>query len=157
MYSQYEPIILRSLAVIALAGAFLFVAILTFNSGILGGNGSGSSESVEVLDSASAAVPAESQVEAITTPTTGTRSHVVADGEKYFVGYRDGREGVVVLEVEVDESGRAAAVTVAESAGPEFDDAAVAAVKASIFEPARIGDIPVRVRIRIPVTFRLVY
>lgn len=70
---------------------------------------------------------------------------------------RDGREGVVVLEVEVDESGRAAAVTVAESAGPEFDAAAVAAVKASLFEPARIGDVPVRVRIRIPVTFRLVY
>lgn len=70
---------------------------------------------------------------------------------------RDGREGVVVLEVEVDESGRAAAVTVAESAGPEFDAAAVAAVNASVFEPARIGDAPVRVRIRIPVTFRLVY
>ena len=70
---------------------------------------------------------------------------------------RDGREGVVVLEVEVDESGRAAAVTVAESAGPEFDAAAVAAVRSSLFEPARIGDTPVRVRIRIPVTFRLVY
>lgn len=70
---------------------------------------------------------------------------------------RDGREGVVVLEVEVDETGRAAAVTVAESAGAEFDAAAVAAVKASVFDPARIGDTPVRVRIRIPVTFRLVY
>lgn len=70
---------------------------------------------------------------------------------------RDGREGVVVLEVEVDEAGRAAAVIVAESAGAEFDAAAVAAVKASVFDPARIGDVPVRVRIRIPVTFRLVY
>ncbi|MBI5869422.1 MAG: LysM peptidoglycan-binding domain-containing protein [Actinobacteria bacterium] len=85
MFSQYEPIILRSLAVIALAAAFLFVAIITFNSGILGGNGSSSSESVEVLDSASAAVPAESRVEpAATTPTTGTRTHVVADGDSFY-------------------------------------------------------------------------
>ena len=84
MLSQYESIILKSLAVIALASAFLFVAIVTFNSGVLGGNGSGSSESVEVLDSASAAVPAESQVEAAPTPTTGTRSHVVADGDSFY-------------------------------------------------------------------------
>lgn len=84
MYSQYEPIILKSLAVIALAAAFLFVAIITFNSGILGGDGSGSSESVDVLDSASAAVPAESQIEPTATPTTGTRSHVVADGDSFY-------------------------------------------------------------------------
>lgn len=84
MFSQYEPIILKSMAVIALAAAFLFFAIITFNSGILGGNGSSSSESVELLDSASAAVPAESQVEPATTPTTGTRSHVVADGDSFY-------------------------------------------------------------------------
>lgn len=85
MYSQYESMVVRSLAVIALAVAFLFVAIVTFNSGILGGNGSGSSESVEVLDSASAAVPAEARPEpAATTPTTGTRTHVVADGDSFY-------------------------------------------------------------------------
>lgn len=84
MYSQYESIIVRSMAVIALAAAFLFVAVITFNSGILGGSGSGSSESVEVLDRASAAVPAESQVESSTTPTTGTRTHVVAEGDSFY-------------------------------------------------------------------------
>lgn len=90
MFSQYESIILRSMAVIALAGAFLFVASITLNSGILGGSGSTSSESAEVVDSASAAVPEESSAEEPTgtptadTPPAGTRSHVVADGDSFF-------------------------------------------------------------------------
>jgi len=83
-YSQYEPMILKALAVIALAGAFMFVAIVTFNSGILGGSSGSSGDSVEVLDSASAAVPAESRVESAPAPTTGTRTHVVADGDSFY-------------------------------------------------------------------------
>lgn len=82
-YFQYESKILRSLAVVALAGAFLFAASITFNSGILGG-GSDSSDSVEVLDSASAAVPAEARGEPTATPTTGSRTHVVADGDSFY-------------------------------------------------------------------------
>jgi LysM repeat protein len=83
MYSQVEPKILRSMGVIALVAAFMAAAIITFNSGILGGGGS--SDSVEVLDSASG-VPIESQVPQAQAPTatTGTRSHVVADGDSFY-------------------------------------------------------------------------
>lgn len=80
MYSLVEPKILRTLGVVALAAAFMAAAIITFNSGILGG---GSSGSVEVLDSASG-VPIESQVSPSTTATTGTRKHVVADGDSFY-------------------------------------------------------------------------
>ncbi|MHB8159602.1 MAG: LysM peptidoglycan-binding domain-containing protein [Thermoleophilia bacterium] len=81
MYSQVEPKILRSMGVIALVAASMAAAIITFNSGILGG--SSSSGSVEVLDSASG-VPIESQVPQATTATTGTRSHMVADGDSFY-------------------------------------------------------------------------
>src|SRR5665811_1827808 len=82
------------MAVLALAGAFLFVASITVNSGILDGGSSGSSGSVEVLDSSAAAIPEESPAEqtdaptadvpAADTPPAGTRSRVVADGDSFY-------------------------------------------------------------------------
>ena len=84
MYSLYEPKIIRMLGIIALAAAFMVAAIITINSGIMDGNSSGSSGSVEVLDSAAAAARAEARVETTGTPATGTRTHVVADGDSFY-------------------------------------------------------------------------
>ncbi|MBI2890818.1 MAG: energy transducer TonB, partial [Nitrospirae bacterium] len=68
---------------------------------------------------------------------------------------RDGIEGLVILEVGIDENGRAFEVTVVQSGGHGFDEAAVEAMKNSVFYPAKRGDQPVAVRLRIPVRFSL--
>ncbi len=85
MYSLYESKIVRSLGVIAFAAAFLAAIIITFNSGILGDNsGSSSSSSAEALDSAVAATPGEASAAPEAAATTGTRTHVVADGDSFY-------------------------------------------------------------------------
>lgn len=68
---------------------------------------------------------------------------------------RAGIEGLVILEVGIDQGGRVFDVTVIQAAGHGFDEAAVAAMKQSIFHPARRGSEPVAVRLRIPVRFTL--
>lgn len=65
------------------------------------------------------------------------------------------REGTVVLEVEVDETGQLVGVKRLKSAGPEFDASAEAAIRASTFEPAMIGTTPVRAKVQVHVPFRL--
>ena len=65
------------------------------------------------------------------------------------------REGTVVLEVEVDETGRLLDVKLLKSAGSEFDASAEAAIRASTFEPAMIGTTPVRAKVQVHVPFRL--
>ncbi|WP_323151937.1 energy transducer TonB, partial [Pseudomonas glycinae] len=53
-------------------------------------------------------------------------------------------EGSVVLRIQVLANGRAGSVTVTKSSGkPQLDDAAVAAVKAWKFIPAKRGDTPI--------------
>lgn len=53
-------------------------------------------------------------------------------------------EGTVVLRIQVLANGRAGAVTVTKSSGkPQLDEAAVAAVKAWKFIPAKRGDTPI--------------
>ncbi|RFA29270.1 hypothetical protein CAI21_09290 [Alkalilimnicola ehrlichii] len=68
---------------------------------------------------------------------------------------QQGREGVVRLEVLIDHRGQVVQVTVSESAGEAFDQAAIAAMRASSFSPGRMDDKPVPVLMRIPVSFKL--
>ncbi|HTQ06427.1 MAG TPA: TonB-dependent receptor [Polyangiaceae bacterium] len=53
----------------------------------------------------------------------------------------------VELELTIDASGRVSAARVVRSAGSDFDDSALAAARAFVFEPARRGDEPLAVTI----------
>ncbi len=63
------------------------------------------------------------------------------------------RDGLVVLFVTIDANGLVEDVSVSQSAGKTFDDAAVAAIRQWKFAPARRGETPVRARIRVPFHF----
>ena len=67
-----------------------------------------------------------------------------------------GREGMVMLEVVVNEVGRAAEVEVLRSSGDrELDGAAVATVRRWTFHPGMAGGKAVTARVEVPVRFRL--
>lgn len=69
---------------------------------------------------------------------------------------RRGYEGVVLLEVLVTEEGSVGELRVARSSGHTvLDRAAVQTVGEWRFVPGRRGDLPVAMRVRIPVRFRL--
>jgi|GEM_PF-3491181 len=68
---------------------------------------------------------------------------------------RLGKEATVILNVLVDEHGKPRKITVVRSAGPAFDEAAIAALMASEFEPARIGTRAVAVLLRQEAKFKL--
>ena len=65
------------------------------------------------------------------------------------------KSGVVKLEALIDPTGKVKHVTVVESAGQAFDEAAKAAILRSTFAPGKVGDTPVSVLLRLPVKFRL--
>ncbi len=64
-------------------------------------------------------------------------------------------EGVVKLEVIIDETGRVLKVRVKKSLGYGCDEAAIAAVRQSKFNPGYQGDKPVLVKLTIPFRFVL--
>jgi protein TonB len=69
---------------------------------------------------------------------------------------REGREGLVLLRVLVDDQGRSKKVEIHKSSDSEIlDRAAVEAIKRWRFHPARYGDKPVESWLRIPIEFRL--
>jgi TonB family protein len=68
---------------------------------------------------------------------------------------RLGKEGKVVLRLFIDEHGRLLNVEIVEKAGYGFDEAAIEAVKASSFQPARLNGKPVDCKATLPVSFRL--
>ena len=69
---------------------------------------------------------------------------------------RLGIQGTALLRVHVLADGRVGDVAVEQSAGHrDLDDAAVDAVRRWRFEPARRGDDPVAMWVRLPVEFRL--
>lgn len=68
---------------------------------------------------------------------------------------RLGREGKVVLRLFIDEHGRLLNVEIVEKAGYGFDEAAMDAVKASSFLPAKLNGHPVACKAILPVRFRL--
>lgn len=69
---------------------------------------------------------------------------------------RAGREGLVLLDMLIDERGRVASVRVLQDPGDEaLVDAAIAAARLARFEPAtRLGR-PVSQRVRLPIRFQL--
>src|SRR5690606_31279090 len=68
---------------------------------------------------------------------------------------RAGIEGRVFVQFVVDEQGRPSNIAVVRGIGGGCDEAAVAAVRASSFTPGRQRGRPVKVRMSLPVTFRL--
>ena len=68
---------------------------------------------------------------------------------------QQGKEGTVLIEALVDATGKVRSVEVLQSAGELFDQAAIAAVKASSLIPANTNGKPVPVLLRIPIRFRL--
>ena len=66
-----------------------------------------------------------------------------------------GREARVKLAVLVDPKGSVRKVTILESGGEAFDQAAISAIQASSFIPGNIEGKPVTVLMRIPIVFRL--
>ena len=75
----------------------------------------------------------------------------------YPAGAREqGLEGVAILGVRVDAGGKVSEIQVKASSGAKMlDDAAVAAVKAWTFVPARKGPQPVESWVEVPVRFAL--
>jgi protein TonB len=66
------------------------------------------------------------------------------------------QEGVVVLAVEVDATGRPTAVSVRKSSGfPLLDEAARDGVQRWRFDPARSAGVPIASRVEVPVRFSL--
>ena len=68
---------------------------------------------------------------------------------------RAGKEGIVTLEATIGTDGIATDIKVVEKLGDGFDEAAIAALKAARFVPAKQGKKNVAMRIRIPYRFTL--
>lgn len=68
---------------------------------------------------------------------------------------RLGKEGLVLLKVQIDEHGRPLEIEVLQKAGFGFDESAVKAIKLSRFRPAMRRGIPIPSAVIIPVRFVL--
>ena len=68
---------------------------------------------------------------------------------------KQGIEGVVYLELFIDENGNIRRVNVLKDPGYGFADAAIAALEGVVCKPALVNDKPVAVRFRYPVRFVL--
>jgi TonB family protein len=66
-----------------------------------------------------------------------------------------GKEGLVLLRVLIDESGRVRDVEVIKPAGHGFDEEAKRAIRSSLFNPAMEDGVPVPCYVEIPVRFVL--
>ncbi len=60
---------------------------------------------------------------------------------------RDGVEGDIVLQLDIDANGHVSAVQVVTPAGHGFDEAAVEAAKQFVFSPAELDGKPIAVRV----------
>lgn len=72
-----------------------------------------------------------------------------------WVAEKAGIEGTVILEVDIDETGKVIDARVIKSAGFGFDEAAIEAIKKSRFSPALRYGKPVSIRVRLPIKFEL--
>jgi len=108
-----------------------------------------------VCGSVSAQEPAAPAPQAESAPVTPPVAVHRVDAQYPADALSERREGRVELFVTVAADGSVAATEVASSAGTSFDTAAIAAVKAWRFEPARRGDTAIVSRIRVPVAFTL--
>ena len=97
---------------------------------------------------------------ALQTTTLGGSTHAPRFLHKAPLEYPDRAlqqsiAGTVWLEATIDENGISQHIKVIESVGFGCDEAAIAALKASRFLPARQDDKPIAIRIKIPYRFRL--
>ena len=65
-----------------------------------------------------------------------------------------GVRGIVILDIVVDTQGKVETTSVVRSV-PGLDEAAIAAARRWEYEPTKVSDKPVRVRITVPITFAL--
>ncbi len=66
-----------------------------------------------------------------------------------------GREATVKLEVYIDAKGKPRNIKLLQSAGTDFDQAAINAIRASTFAPGNVNGKPVSVQMRMPIKFKL--
>jgi protein TonB len=72
------------------------------------------------------------------------------------VARQQGWEGTTVLRVEIQADGKIGVIQIVQSAGHKaLDDAAIEAVRAAQFQPARHNGTPITSWVEVPVTFRL--
>jgi len=90
MFPLYEYRVMKGLAVAGFVLAFVVASMILFDSGVLGG-GSATSDSAIASDSAAASTTADAAGaeataadQAASTATTGTRTHIVADGDSFY-------------------------------------------------------------------------
>ena len=86
MFPLYEFKIVKGLGVLGFAVAVTVAAVIAINSGVIGGRGSGAAAVIESPGSGAAASSADSSAQGQAAPaasTTGTRTHVVADGDSF--------------------------------------------------------------------------
>jgi LysM repeat protein len=88
MDPRLESQVIKTLAVVALAAAFLAAAVITFNSGVFGGGAGGATGSEEALDAAVSASPAEAAGgeadEAPAAETTSNKKYTVQEGDSFY-------------------------------------------------------------------------
>ena len=65
------------------------------------------------------------------------------------------KEGVVILEVDIDAQGRVLSARIIEESGWGFGEAALKAILPAVFTPAQIDATAVPVRYRIPIRFQM--
>jgi TonB family protein len=87
--------------------------------------------------------------QSLTPPEVRTRVEATYPPE----AMRDRLEGTVGLEVVVDEGGRVVDARVVQPAGHGFDEAALAAVRQFVFEPARKDGAPIRSSVQLAYEF----
>jgi len=66
-----------------------------------------------------------------------------------------GNKGTVELMVLIDKTGKVRKITILKSAGDSFDQAAIDAIRASTFMPAKVKGKPVTALLKMPVKFKL--
>lgn len=66
-----------------------------------------------------------------------------------------GITGIVEVVVLLDKTGKVRQITILKSAGESFDQAAINAINASTFVPARVDGKPVSALLKMPVKFKL--
>ncbi|GIV61724.1 MAG: hypothetical protein KatS3mg044_0590 [Rhodothermaceae bacterium] len=71
------------------------------------------------------------------------------------IAKKAGLEGLVVVQIVVEPDGRPSNATIARSAGSVLDQAAIDAVMKLRFKPGKQRGVPVRVRMAIPIRFKL--
>jgi len=68
---------------------------------------------------------------------------------------QSGIEGKVIVQVFIDETGKVVKTDVLKSAGDELDKAAMNALQRTMFTPGKADGKPVKVRIVVPIVFKL--